>query len=87
MPRRMRNTSALCSWISQIVLEWLQQGCEGDLSADFRNFGASNCHFKVLLKSVSNRLFFRFGAEIRFGAAIPVLIMYKKVSLCKNIFL
>ena len=38
----MRNTIVFCSWISQIVLEWLYEGCDSDLSADFLNFGASN---------------------------------------------
>ena len=39
---------------------------------------------KVLLKSASKSRFFCFGG---FGAAIPVVIMYKKASLCKLLFL
>ena len=35
----MRNV--FCSWISQIVLDWLHEGCEMDLLADFLHFGAS----------------------------------------------
>ena len=42
---------------------------------------------KVLLKSVSNRLFFALASRSVFGAAIPVVAMYKKASLCKNFFL
>ena len=30
-----------CSWISEIVLEWLHEGCEINLSADFLHFGTS----------------------------------------------
>jgi len=28
-------------------LEWLHQGCENDLSADFPNFGVDNFPFKI----------------------------------------
>ena len=43
---------------------------------------------KVLLKSVSkSSFFFALASRSGFGAAIPVVIMYKKVSLCKNFFL
>ena len=31
----------------QIALEWLHQGCESDLSADFLNFGANNFPFNI----------------------------------------
>ena len=34
----------------RIVLEWLHQGCESDLSADFVNFGANNFPFKIPFK-------------------------------------
>ena len=66
-------------------MEWLHYGCESDLSADFRNFGASNFHLKSPFKKCFKCFkssFFRFGAGSGFGAAIPVVIMYKKVSLC-----
>ena len=47
-------------------MEWLHQGCDIDLSADFLNFGANNFpfknHFKNCFKIV---FFFRFGVEIR----------------------
>ena len=36
----IRNT-VFCSWISEIVLEWLHEGCEMDLLADFLHFGLS----------------------------------------------
>ena len=35
------NTIVFCSWISEIVLEWLHEGCEMDLLADFLHFGTS----------------------------------------------
>ena len=39
-----------CSRISYIVLEWVHQGCDSDLSADFLNFGANNFPFKSSFK-------------------------------------
>ena len=42
---------------------------------------------KVLLKSVSKSPFFALASRSGFGAAIPVVIMYRKASLCKNFFL
>ena len=37
----IRNTIVFCSWISETVLEWLHEGCEMDLLADFLHFGTS----------------------------------------------
>jgi len=42
----MRNTIVFCSWTLQIVLEWLHQGCDGDLSVDFLDFGAGDFPFR-----------------------------------------
>jgi len=39
------------------VLEWLHQGCDDDLSADFLNFGARDFPFIYFLKNAS-KLFF-----------------------------
>jgi len=39
-------------------LEWLHQGCDSDLSADFLNFGASNFLLKFLLKKRVKIVFF-----------------------------
>jgi len=67
-------------------LEWLHQGCDSDLSADFLNFGASNfpckSHFENCFKIA---FFFALAPRSGFGAAIPVVIMYKKASLCKKL--
>ena len=55
----MRNTIVFCSWISQIALEWLHQGCNSDLSADFLNFGAaSNFPFEIPFKKCFKIVFF-----------------------------
>ena len=35
------NTIVFCSWISEIVLEWLHEGYEINLLADFLHFGTS----------------------------------------------
>jgi len=45
-------------------LEWLYEGCDSDLSADFLNFGASNFPFKSHLKKCFKSSFFRFGVDI-----------------------
>ena len=55
-----------CSWISEIVLEWLHEGCDMDLLADFLHFGASDFPSKNPFKSASKSSFFRSGVEIRF---------------------
>jgi len=39
-------------------LEWLHQGCDSDLSADFLNFGASNFLFKSSSKKFFKIVFF-----------------------------
>ena len=83
----MRNTMVFCSWISQIVLEWLHQGCDSDLSADFSILALVIFLVKFLLKSASNRDFFLWRQDPSgFGAAIPSVTMYKKASLCKTFF-
>ena len=52
------------------MLEWLHPGCNSDLSADFRNFGASNFPFKNPFKVLQNRLFSALASRSIFGAAI-----------------
>ena len=37
---RVRNTIVFCTWTSYIVLEWLHQRCDSDLSADFLSLKA-----------------------------------------------
>jgi len=83
----MRNTIVFCSWISEIVLEWLHQGCGSDLSADFLNCGAIvTFPLEVFLKVLQNRFFVALASRSGFGAAIPAVSMYKKASLCNFFF-
>ena len=39
-------------------MEWLHPGCDSDLSADFRNFGASDFPFKIPFKKCFKIVFF-----------------------------
>ena len=80
----MRNTIVLCSWISLIVLEWLHQGCESDLSADFRNFGASNFHFKSPFKNCFKIVFFSLW---RRDPVLELQFLCVRASLCVKAFL
>ena len=53
-------------------MEWLHQGCDGDLPADFLNFGAGDFPFKIPFACAS-KSFFCFGdlaPKSGFGAAI-----------------
>ena len=81
--------SRLLGAAAAIVLEWLHQGCDSDLSADFSNLALVIFLLKFLLKSASKSCFFwlRCRDPSGFGAAIPIVIMCKKASLCKNFFL
>ena len=61
----VRNTIVFCSWELWIVLEWLHQGCDSDLSLDLLNFGAGGFTLKIPCKRCFKIVFFCFGAEIR----------------------
>ena len=37
----IRNSIVFCSWISEIVLEWLHESCDLDLLAVFLHFGTN----------------------------------------------
>jgi hypothetical protein len=83
----MHNSIVFCSWTLQIVLEWLHQGCDCDLSADFLNFGAGDFPYKIPLKSASKSCFFCFGPEISgFGAAISHAVARSSIVFCNSIF-
>ena len=69
-----------------IVLEWLHQCCDTDLSADFLNFGTGGFPFRIPFKKCFKIVFFALAPRSGFGAAISVAIMYKKASLCKTSF-
>ena len=50
---------SFCSWTSKIVLEWLHESCDKNLSADFLQFGAdefpSKNAFKIFFVSLRRR--------------------------------
>ena len=54
----LRNTIVFCSWRLRIVLAWLHPGCDSDLSADFRTFGAINFPLKNPCKKCFKMVFF-----------------------------
>ena len=76
-----------CSWISEIVLEWLHEGCDSDLSADFLHFGASDFlsknPFKKCFKIVIFSLWRResgFGVTISDAVACSSVVFSNSVS-------
>jgi hypothetical protein len=74
------KTIVFCSWISEIVLEWLHQGCDSDLSADFLNFGASNFPFKNPFKKCFKIVFFSLWRrdpvlELQFPMPLRVILL------------
>ena len=75
----MRNTIVFCSWTSEIVLEWLHEGCDNDLSVDFPHFGASEFPsqnpFKKCFKIVFFSLWRRDAVlELRFPTPLRVFL-------------
>ena len=82
----IRNTIVFCSWISEIVLEWLHEGCEMDLLADFLHFGASDILSKNPFKKVlQNRLFFPLASRSGFGATISDAVVRSSVVFCNSV--
>ena len=77
----MRNTIVFCSWTSYIALEWLHQGCDIDLSAEFLNFGVDDFPFLIPFKKCF-KFFFRSGAGTH-----PILELQFLLSLCTKTFL
>ena len=69
-----------------IVLEWLHQGCDGDLSAGFCPFMALMIFLPnfLLKKVLQNRVFCRFGAGIRSWGVKSILrkIFWEEKLLC-----
>jgi hypothetical protein len=80
--------SFFCKWQISKILEWLHEGCDCDLSADFSILALVIFLVKFLLKSVSKSFFFLlwYRGPSGFGATIRIIIMYKKVSLCNSFF-
>ena len=79
----MRNYYCLLQL--DIILEWLHQVCESDLSADFSNFGADDFPFKTLFKKCFKIVFFPFGVErCGFGAAISSTLAHSSSVFCNS---
>ena len=76
----MRNTIVFCSWISWIVLEWLHEGCDMDLLADFLHFGACDFPFKNPFKKCFKIVFFSLWRrdpvlELQFPTSLRVVLL------------
>jgi len=61
-------------------MEWLHPGCESDLSADFRNFGANNFPFKNPVKKCFKIVFFLLWCrdpvlELQFPTPLRVVLL------------
>ena len=66
--------------------EWLHPGCDSHLSADFRNFGASNFPFKIPFKKCfQNRLFVALASRSGFGAAISDAVARSSIVFCNSV--
>ena len=68
-------------------MEWLHQGCDSDLSADFFNFGASNFPFTIPEEKSASKLSFFFALASRsgFGAAISDAIARSSIVFCNSV--
>jgi len=61
-------------------LEWLHQGCESELSADFLNFGANNFPFKIPFKKCFKIVFLSLWRrdpvlELQFPTPLRVVLL------------
>jgi len=61
-------------------LEWLHQGCDSDLSADVRHFGASDFPFKNPFKKFFKIVFFSLWRrdpvlELQFPTLLRVVLL------------
>jgi hypothetical protein len=53
-------------------MEWLHQGCDSDLSADFLNFGAGDVPFKFPFQKCLKIVFLALVPRSGFGASTSV---------------
>ena len=63
-------------------MEWLHEGCDIDLSADFFHFGASDF---LLKNSFKNRLFFALASRSGFGATISDAVVRSSIVFCNSV--
>ena len=68
-------------------MEWLHQGCESELSADFLNFGANNFPFKIPFKKCFKIVFLSLWRRdpSAFGAAISDAIARSSIVFCNSV--
>ena len=67
-------------------MEWLHPGCDSDLSAKFRNFGASDFPFKIPFKKCFKIFFFLlWRRDPGFGAAISDAVARSSFVFCNSV--
>ena len=67
-------------------MEWLHEGCDSDLSADFLHFGASEFPSKnPFKKCLENRFFFALASRSGFGATISDAVMCSFIVFCNSV--
>jgi len=72
-------------------LEWLHQGCDCDLPADFRTFGAGDFPFKIPFKNGFKIVFFWLWSrdpvlELQFVLSLSTKkLLSVNTSLCKSL--
>ena len=83
----LRNTIVFCSWESWIVFEWLHQGCNSDLSADFLNFAASDFPLEIPFKKCLKIVLFFFALAPRSGfrAANSDVVARSSIVICSSV--
>ena len=69
-------------------MEWLHEGCDSDLSADFLHFGASNFPFKNPFKKCFKIVFFSLWRRdpSGFEAAISDPVARSSIVFCNSVF-
>ena len=68
-----------------MVLEWLHQGCDSDLSADFLILTLPIFLLKSFYKVLQNRLFFPLASRSGFGAAIADAVARNSFVFCNSV--
>ena len=67
-------------------MEWLHEGCDSDLSADFLHFGASDFLFKNPFKKCFKIVFFfALASRSGFGAAISDPVARSSIVFCNSV--
>ena len=66
-------------------MEWLHEGCDSDLSADFLHLALVIFLLKILLKVLQNRLFFALASRSGFGATISDAVARSSIVFCDSV--